>query len=256
MANPIITPDCLYVCGDSFTYGSELIDPISSVQDHFDPVHEKYRLAHYWPRLVADQLGLELFDGSAPGASNDRILRVSMYDISQLVMEGRRPLVVVAWSQLQRFELPEGPRGEHWRSFVGPKEPSIPRVAIDIWKAWNSDRSDVVKWLQQIISLDVFLKANAVDYFSTTVFNQSYRLYEQYCFSGDNFFKPYLTQIRQHVNLSRHALNFAMDTVLGHYDDVDYGPGGHPLARGHELLAEQILTQLGTRFQIQRQEGQ
>jgi hypothetical protein len=252
----LATADCLYVCGDSFTHGSELIDPTSSIQDHFDPVHDAYRRAHYWPRLVADQLGLELIDGSAPGASNDRILRVTMYDVARLVMEGRQPFVVVAWSHLQRFELPEGPRGEHWRSFVGPKFRDNPRFAEEIWEKWSSDRTDVVKWLQQIIALDAFLKINGVDYISTTVFNQSYRLYEQYCNSGDPFFKPYLTQIRQHVNLSRHVLNFAMDTFLAHYNDVDYGPGGHPLARGHALLSEQMLTQIGTRFQIQRLQDQ
>lgn len=256
MTNPTITPDCLYVNGDSWTHGSELIDPNTNIQDHFDPVHTRYRLAHYWPRLVTDQLGLELIDGSAPGASNDRILRVSMYDVAQLVMKGRKPFVIVAWTQLQRFELPEGPRGDHWRSFVSPIVKNTPQVAVDIWAKWSSDRTDVVKWLQQIITLDTFLKANGVNYLSTTVFNQSYRLYEEHCVNGDPFFTPYLTQIRQHVNLSRHVLNFSMDAFLKHYDNVDYGPGAHPLARGHELLAEQILTQIGTRFQIQRHQDQ
>ena len=249
----------MYVNGDSFTYGSELLDPTSSIQDHFDPVHDSYRRAHCWPQLLADQLGLPLINGSEPGASNDRILRTTMYDVAGLIMEGRRPFVVIAWSQLQRFELPEGPRGDHWKNFVGPDAPDTPdgaRVSKEIWKRWSSDRSDVVKWLQQIITMDSFLKVNQVDYISTTVFNQSYRLYEQYCNSGDPFFKPYLTQIRQHVNLSRHVLNFAMDTFLAHYNNVKYGPGGHPLARGHALLAEQMLTQIGTRFQIQRLQDQ
>jgi hypothetical protein len=256
MTNPTLTADCLYVCGDSWTHGSELIDPTSNNPDHFASEHDQYRRSHYWPALVARQLGLELVDGSAPGASNDRILRVTMYDVARLVMEGRRPFVVIAWSQLQRFELPDGPKGEFWRSFVNPRMNDTPRVATDIWKMWSSDRTDVVKWLQQIISLDAFLKINQVDYLSTTVFNQSYRLYNEYCYDGDPFFKPYLTQIRQHVNLSKHSLNFAMDTFLGHYSGIEYGPGGHPLARGHEMLAEQILAQIGTRFQIQRQEDQ
>jgi len=256
MTNPAITADCLYVCGDSWTHGSELIDPHSNITNHFDPVHNKYRLAHYWPRLVADHLGLELFDSSSPGASNDRILRVTMHDVANLVMKGRRPFVITAWTQLQRFELPEGPKGELWRSFVRPGITNTPQVAVDIWAKWSSDRSDVVKWLQQIITLDVFLKANQVHYLSTTVFNQSYRLYEEYCVNGDPFFTPYLTQIRQHVNLSRHVLNFSMDLLLKHYDDIEYGPGGHPLARGHELLAEQLLTQIGTRFQFQRLQDQ
>lgn len=256
MTNPEITADCLYVNGDSWTHGSELIDPNINIADHFDPVHEKYRRAHCWAQLVADQLGIELINGSEPGGSNDRILRTSMYDVARLIMEGRRPFVVIAWSQLQRFELPQGPQGYHWKNFVSPKTSSNDTVSQEIWKKWSSDRTDVIKWLQQLISLDAFLKVNHVSYLNTTVFHESYRLYEMHCCGDDPFFKPYLTQIRQHVNLSRHALNFSLETFLRHHTDVDYGPGGHPLARGQQLIAEQIITQIGTRFQFQRLQDQ
>lgn len=256
MSKLLATADCLYVCGDSWTHGSELIDPESSETNHFASVHETYRLAHYWPRLVADQLGVELFDSSYPGGSNDRMLRVTMYDVAKLVSQGRKPFVVVAWSQLHRFELPEGPNGEFWRSFVSPKNRGEPRVAMDTWKEWSSDRSDLVKWLQQIITLDLFLKANSVPYISTTVFKETYWLYERYTSQEVEFFQPYLTQIKQHVNLTRHALNISLETFLRQHENVTYGPGGHPLRRGHELLAEQIYSQINSKFQFQRLQDQ
>lgn len=252
MTKPQTTADCLYVCGDSWTCGSELIDPTSDIPNHFDPVHEKYRMAHHWPRLVADRMGVELIDGSMAGASNDRMLRVTMYDVANLIMQGRRPFVIVAWSQLQRFELPEGPKGEFWRSFVSPRNPGEPRVAIDTWKQWSSDRSDVVKWIQQLISLSLFLKANGVDHLGLTVFKETYWLYEQYTSQEADFFKPYLTQIRQHVNFTRHALNISMETYLGQHENVAYGPGGHPLRHGHVLMADQIYSQLTSKFHFQR----
>jgi hypothetical protein len=248
MAKTTTTADCLYVCGDSWTHGSELIDPANSNPDHFAPVHEQYRLANFWPKLVADQLGLEVIDGSHPGAGNDRILRVAMYDVSRLLAEGRRPFVVVAWSQLHRFELPEGPKGENWRSFVSPKEQQTLMFAKEIWRNWSTDRSDVIKWLQQIICLDVFLKANQLDYITTTVFQKSYQLYEQYTSTEQDFFKPYINQITQHVKLNRHFLNVSLETFLQQQADIEYGPGGHPLTRGHQLIAKQVLAQIGTRF--------
>ena len=256
MQKLLATADCLYVCGDSWTHGSELIDPDSEETNHFAPVHEQYRLSHYWPKLVADKMNIEVFDGSHPGGSNDRILRVTMYDVAKLLAEGRRPFVIVAWSQLHRFELPEGPKGEFWRSFVSPKNRGEPRVAMDTWKEWSSDRSDLVKWLQQIITLDLFLKANQVPYISTTVFKETYWLYERYTSIEQEFFAPYLAQIRQHINLNRHVLNFSLETFLRQCENVTYGIGGHPLRHGHELLAEQLYSQINSKFHFQRLQDQ
>lgn len=257
MSKPLATADCLYVCGDSWTHGSELIDPDSEETNHFAEVHTQYRLKHFWPALVAKKLGVDLIDGSEPGAGNDRILRVTMYDVAKLLLEGRRPFVVLGWSQLQRFELPQGKsEGAHWRSFVSPKATDNPRVAIDVWREWSADRSDVVKWMQQLISMDNFLKINNVPYLGTTVFKESYWLYEQYTSQDDKFFKPYLTQIKQHVNLTRHALNISMETFLRQHENVTYGPGKHPLRYGHELLAEQIYSQITSKFQFQRLQDQ
>jgi len=254
MSNPVLTADCLYVNGDSWTRGSELIDPTSSIENHFDPVHEAYRMKHFWPRLVADQLGLELIDGSMAGGSNDRLLRTTIEDVSRLIMEGRKPFVIVSWTQLHRFELPE--KGGHWRSFVNTKHGDTPRAVKEIWGDWSSDRSDVIRWTQQLLTLDYFLKMNKVDYLSTTVFKEIYWLFERFTAGEKDYFKPYLHQINQHVKLSRHSLNLSMETALSWHSDVTYGPGGHPLAKGHELLAEQILSQINSKYQFQRLQDQ
>jgi len=247
-----VTADILYTNGCSWTHGSELIDPDYENPNHFAAKHEEYRLSHFWPKLLANKLGLDLQDASHPGGSNDRILRTTIQDVSRLIEQGRRPFVVVAWSQLQRFELPEGPKGEFWRSFVSPKNPGEPRVAMDTWREWSSNRSDVVKWIQQLISLDNFLKINQVEYLGTTVFDNTFRLYEDQVVTDQDCFGPYLYQLRKHVGISRHALNVALETVLRQHENVAYGTGGHPLRRGHELIAEQLEAQLSTRFQIQR----
>ena len=247
------TADCLYVSGDSWAYGSELIDPSNNfIKDHFHPAHEAYRKTKHWPRLVADQLRLELVDGTYPGASNDRMLRTCMHDVSRLILQGRRPFVVIAWTQLQRFELPEGPRGDLYRGFIGPRDGGLPSVARDIFKMWSSDRTDVIRWIQQLLSLDYFFKTNGLDYLSTTVFKETYWLYEQTVSKEQDYFKPYLDQIKKHLDLNRHLLHISMETYLRQQADVTYGPGGHPLEQGHRLLSEQLLAQLNTKFQFQR----
>jgi len=243
-----INVDCLYVNGDSWVRGSELIDPTSDITNHFDPIHDSYRAAHQWGKLLADSLGLEFIDGSMAGGSNDYILRTTIRDVSQLRREGRRPLVLISWTQLQRFELPIGPDGSLYQALVGPASSDNPRAAIEIWSRFSSDRSDLIRWLGQIISLDSFLKVNGINYFGTTVFASPYRILESFIKTKD--FEPYLYQLATNVNLTRHMLNFSLESILLQYDNVEYGPGGHPLAEGHELLAKYIKAQLDLRFNI------
>lgn len=244
-----INPDVLYVCGDSWTHGSELIDPTSTVQDHFAPVHETYRKENYWPRLLANMLQLELVDGSVPGASNEYILRTAMYDVLKLVQSGRKPLVIISWTQLQRFETANGPNPGLWRQWVGPAAKDNPSFAMELWGSWSNDYSDTVRWVQQIIALDAFLKSKEVPWFSTTVFRSTYNIFEQYIYTTE--LKPYYTELLNTVNLRHHLLSMAMETMLQQWPSVTYGPGGHPLTYGHVVLAHHFKEQLKSRFNFQ-----
>lgn len=242
-----ITADVLYTNGDSWVHGSELIDPESDITNHFDAVHDKYRKEHFFPKLLAEALGLELVDGSMAGAGNDYILRTTVKDVTALKMQGRRPLVLLAWSQLQRFELPDA-HGEFYRPYVSPQEANLPRAVLDIWAKHSSDQSEVTRWLQQIITMDAFLKVNGVPYFSTTVFQEPYRVLESFIDIKD--FREYAHQLTVNVDLTRHMLNFSLKSILLQYNTVTYGPGGHPLADGHELLAKYLQAQIEQRYII------
>lgn len=249
----MINVDCLYVNGDSWVYGSELIDPQHlDITDHFNPVHESYRLKHRWPALLGSSLGLELFDGSSPGAGNDRILRTSIYDLSQLLAQGRKPLVVVAWSQLQRFEL--GKREGLFRSFVNPKEIDLPRCVRDIWENWSSDYSDVIRWVTQLISLHSFCRANNIPMLGFCVFKTPYHLLEQQLSTKE--FEPYLHQLDKTCELHLQQYQFSLESTLRQYTGIDYGPGGHPLKNGQQLLSKHIHKALTQRFKINTPEAE
>lgn len=240
--------DCLYVNGDSWVYGSELIDPTRpDIENHFDSVHERYRLANCWPQLLANQLNLELVNGSFPGAGNDRILRTSMFDLADLIAKGRRPLAVISWSQLQRFELSN--RGKDlFRSFVGPGDGDLPGCVKQIWAEWSSDHCDVVKWVVQLISLHSFCRVNSIPVLGQTIFSTPYFLLEQRIHTRE--FAPYLSQLYSVCELPQQQYQFSLESMLKQHPDVKYGPGGHPLADGQKILAKHIETNLRQRFKF------
>lgn len=244
-----INCNVIYANGDSWVFGSELRDrTCPESESDFEPHHMKYRVEHSWPTLLGDSYGLPVENGSMAGASNDYILRTTIADVSKLLLEGQKPFVVVSWTQLQRFELPIGPDGNFWRSFVSPRATDNPKIALDIWAEWSSDKSDLVKWIQQVILLDTFLKANRVPYFGTTVFKENYQLFEQH--NHTSVFKAYMFQLSKTVGLENHLYNFSLESILRQYTDVEYGPGGHPLELGQIRLKEYLRKQIDTRFKI------
>jgi len=241
-----VNVDTLYINGDSWAYGSELRDPTAlAITNDFDPVHDAYRRAHNWTGHLARNYNLTLVDSSWAGGSNERILRTTISEVTQLLQQGKKPFVIVAWTQLQRFELFAG---GHWKEFVGPSDATTPPIGFEIWEKYSSDHSDLMRYLQQVILLDAFLKVNNVPYFGTNVFRHNYAVMEDH--ARDPAFHPYLYQLGKTVKLERHMYNYAISQILTAHLDVEYGAGGHPLERGHTIIADYLKAQLDQRFKI------
>ena len=243
--------DTVYTNGDSWVHGSELLDRDQLWNtDHFSTVHDDYRKKHHWPRLVSDRLGLDLVDGSQPGSGNDRILRTSIYDLAELIRQGRKPLAVIAWSQLHRFELPNVGREAPglWRNFVSPNEENVPHVAQMIWGQWSNDYADTVRWVTELICLHSFCRTNQIPILGLTIFNSSYRLLEDQMHT--KHFAPYLAQLHGTCSLSNQVYQFSLESVLRQHPGIEYGPGGHPLEQGHRVLSDFVLDNLGRRLNI------
>jgi hypothetical protein len=244
-----VNVDMLYITGDSWVHGSELIDPKrTDITDHFDQVHDSYRIKNFWPKLLADKYNLPVVTGAYPGASNDRILRTTVRDVIMLRKHGRTPFVIVCWSQLHRFELPEP--NEEWRSFVSPAEGHLPKCITDLWSNWSTDQADVIKWCQQLILLDAFLKQSNISYFGSTVFKDTYSQLEKLIKTPA--LEAYAYQLDTSVNLSKHLYNFSLESILLQKSNIAYGPGGHPLVNGHIELANYFKDQLDSKFIIKK----
>lgn len=232
----------LYTNGDSWVNGSELIDPENLWEkNHFHAVHDAYRQKHHWPNVLAQKLGLEYFDNSEAGASNDRILRTSIYDISELLRQGKRPVAVIAWSQLHRFELPNGNSG-CWRSFASPNDSDLPLVAKEIWSKWSGDYTDVIRWVTQLICLHSFCRQMHVPVLGLTVFAKTYRLLDDSLDIKELL--AYKEPLHTICNIADQVYQFSLESMLKQHTHVSYGPGGHPLEYGHRILASIIAGKL------------
>jgi hypothetical protein len=245
-----IDADCLYVNGCSWTWGSELRDPAyPSIANEFDPVHEDYRLKHAWPNQVGFYLGLPVVNGSEPGSSNQRMLRTTILDVGDLVAQGRKPLVIIAWSQLQRFELFDM-KNNSYRQFVGAGDPNLPGFALDLWTKWSTSRSDLYRWLEQMTLLDSWFRQRQINYVYIPAFKEVLDALDDY--KEESLVMSYLKGWNREQNLAPISLN----QVLSSYTYISYGRGGHPLQNGHKLISNYVKAQIDIRFKIKGKDDQ
>jgi hypothetical protein len=204
----------VYTNGDSWTYGSELKDKTKA-----------------WPLLVAESLGHELCNSSFPGGSNERIVRTTVHDCLKFVQEGRRPLVLIAWTQLHRFELPmANSNGENYFSFCNPNDTDTPAIGKEIWKSWSTDSSDLSRWRQQQLLLSAFLKDLGIPYHFFITFH-----------SIGYFHLGCLHQPSLQTTVMYHNLAFDMLTQA-----LPRGKYNHPLEQGHQAIADYVLAKIGS----------
>jgi len=199
--------DLVYTNGDSWTYGSELEDR-----------------THAWPWLVSNKLGYELFNASVPGSTNDKILRTTVEDCLRLQKMRQRPLVLIAWTQLHRFELPiASSNGDNYFNFVNPNDTDTPAVGLEIWKLWSTNRTDVGRWAQQQLLLGTFLKTLGIPYQFFITFNNIRLLHNQWPAPTDQYHTQAFNTLVEHLPKAIHH---------------------HPLEQGHCEIAEYVLAKI------------
>ncbi len=241
--------DCIYINGDSWAYGSELRDQQRlDVKDDFAPVHDQYRQLHNWAGLLGKYYNLPVINSAWAGGSNQRIVRTALADITDLICKKKRPFVIIAWTQLQRFELFNNATG-FWQDFVGPlADNSQHPIANEIWGKYSSDASDLTQYLQQIILMDAFLKQNRISYIGTNVFRHNWSILEDH--AHDPQFASHFWQITRKVGLDQHLYNASISQMLAPHVDVTYGPGGHPLELGQQYIADYFKTKIDSLYQF------
>lgn len=109
----------LVVCGDSWAWGAELLDPSTGDRwgengighsHHFLPAHEEYRLKHKYPTLLAEKLKAdETVDLSMCSVSNDFIFRTLLdWLATEGYLQGRDTsdlFISIGWTSPERTEF-------------------------------------------------------------------------------------------------------------------------------------------------------
>lgn len=217
-----ITVDTLYSNGDSWTYGDEL----NNKDDCY-------------VNLISKNYNLPLINNSLPGGSNERILRTTIQDVSTLLKQGKKPFVIVAWTLPHRFELFDT-ESDDFAVFAGPKFSKDPELGKLIWSRRSSDKSDVIMFLTQVISLQSFLKQNDIPYYMCNVFKILYELLD-----------PKLLEIYQsQIDTNLYMYNLPFKVLLTPYINIKWGENFHPLSEGHCIIARFLIEQINIRYGI------
>ena len=244
----LVAVDCLYACGDSWTFGSELRDPDRDSNNDFDEVSSIYRNIYSWPALLGQQFNLEVINDGQAGASNHFIIRKAIKGITNLLRAGRRPFVILPWTQLQRLEIWDA-KAEHYVNAVGPADSTSPAIAFDIWGNYSSDFSNVQEFLQQNILLDGFMKTHNISYLSTNVFKENYELMQKFI-NDEREFGHLFHHMSSQVGMEQHLYHIALKQIVEQHEGISYGKGGHPLKDGHKIIADYLQAQIEKRFKF------
>lgn len=216
----------LYCNGDSWAWGAELGDE-----------SEEYRSTHAFPGLLSSHYNLPVINAATPGGSNQRIVRTTVEDVSRLLKSGQRPLVIIAWTLIHRFEF-FGQEKQQWINFSSSIQGKEKQLAEKIWTEYSSDDTNVINFLTQVILLESFLKKNNVPYIMLNTFNTKTDLL------NEDMMEILVSQI----DLTYYMIRFALRHYVMNFPNINWGPGDHPLENGHELVAAFLKTHIDLRY--------
>lgn len=114
----------ILTCGDSWTFGSEIIDPKLAkdepkpynLQEFINPNHkdyssenDEYRLARIWPTYLGEMSGLEVINIAKPAISNRWILNTTIaWIMENYISVGKSTedlMVIIGWTSIVRREF-------------------------------------------------------------------------------------------------------------------------------------------------------
>lgn len=225
-----VSVDTLYINGASWPWGMELGDG-----------SESYRNLHSFSGLLSSHYNLKLFNAAFPGASNQRILRTTVFDISKLKEKGQNPFVIIVWGLTHRFELYNNKKKD-WVSFINPETADNLQLAKTIWENYSSDYSDDIQFVMQVILMESFLKKNNVPYFMVNVHDFNPEL----VFSKDDI-ELFKTQVDSKYYIS----DLSLSKLVKSYPNLKWGID-HPLEDGHKFVADFLKTNIDHRYIINK----
>lgn len=208
-------PRSLFSFGDSFTYGTELLDCGESFSNHT------------WPALIAKELGCQYQCYAQGGVGNQRISLDVVSKYSHSTFKNRN-LYVINWTWIERFDYYDIDC-HVWRT-IYPRAQG--KLSHFFYKHLDHHAWNLLRNLQMIHSTIQVLRAHDCDFFMTCIDNS---------LLGTNYAEEFTPAIADLQDLVRPYINKIEETDFLTWCEkrqFDIGPGGHPLEEAHAAAAE------------------
>jgi len=203
----------IHAIGDSFTYGDELAS-----QD----------LA--WPNLLENMLSKQVLNLGRPATGNHRIVKRTIDAVID-----QSELVIIGWSDCNRQEFADDVgiydiwAGRNYRAFQ-LQDPTHRVNLIKYITAYDSSEYYYANWLRQIILVQSLCKLHNIPcvMFIACGANNNHTQYHAK-------FQTLINAIDQSMFVDD------MFTSVGEWVyGTPHGSNGHPLEKGHEIIAKKI----------------
>lgn len=189
--------------GDSFTYGDELTDRTAA-----------------WPYLLGKMFRCQINNMAVSGGSNDRMFRLAVSETAKT----RYNLVIIAWSEVSRFEAYESDRVQCFTH-----QATSPEWVVEYYRHGYDDKLAHERWFTNMLALQAYFKSIQQPYLFCTI--GEVLAYKKYCVEFDHILfkldKSYMT-------------SWPIEGFLSWQGDCPKGPRGHPLELGHERIANKL----------------
>jgi len=210
----------LLTVGDSFTYGDEL-------KDHYQA----------WPYRLADLLDYQVHNMGQSGCSNASILRRTLEELAV----NHYDLVIIGWTSPGRLE---------WKDDIG--------IAYDIWPGYPADarffkdhpwRLDYLSFVSQHHNSAYLYQQYLIKVICLQSYCESHNIqYRMINVRQNDYYRKVGSE--QHSELAK---QIDLDKFIGWEqfgmfeltEGCARGPGHHPLAKGHERIADEIAKHIG-----------
>lgn len=265
--------------GDSWVFGSEIIDPLLSVSQikDYELENDTYRVPKIFPTLLSDILNANCINLSWPADDNGTILnRTISYISSEYLAKGISTdnlLVIVGWSSPERtsFWYKDETISHHFR--LWPNTPHfVTNEEREIWKLyiqylWNSEEY-MARYVMNVLQLQTFCIVNNIKWLMFNSFYQTpqknitewsdinvndelaklYCMGYQYSSNGQSnrmYLKLDYVSIWNQINPIRfYKKNEPNNTFKSFIDKNGANPiynGWHPSPQSHKLWAEELI---------------
>jgi len=224
----------LYSNGDSVVWGAELDD----------------KTTERFSSILSKDMGAIDCNNASSGVSNDYIFRNTLRDIIQWIatkkiwdeingwVESDKIKVVIGWTSPTRFEWWDGKQYQQERLWKGYDKWGLPDIDRTTEDAFVLNQTDIIpsytKTINQVISLESFLKLNNIDYY---FFNTFYH-YEDVLEPNTKIDK-WGRDIQQLICTN---YKLEMDNMYDYLkkNNGTFHPRKHPTKESHEMWASYI----------------